>query len=292
MYSVQVQENQSVLHEVLRDATRRFQEAGITNAAGEARLLAAHYLGVPATEIFLHLREPVPVGLLIAIERREGREPLQHIVGTAPFGPLEILVGPGVFVPRPETEVLAHWAVEKLNSGIVRPTVLDLCTGSGALAAYIAYEVRHAQVIGVEYAQRAFEWADKNRLNLHAQHGIHYNIVRGDVIDPMLLAELTGKVDLIVCNPPYVPRDDSLDPEVYADPDDAVFAGATGMDIINKLGPQVSRLLRPGGAVGIEHDDATSVQVQEVIKTEPELYDVQPLMDLTGRNRFVTASKR
>lgn len=95
-----------MLHEALRDATRRFQEAGITNAAGEARLLAAHYLGVPATEIFLHLREPAPVGLLTAIESREGREPLQHIVGTAPFGPLEILVGPGVFIPRPETGCL------------------------------------------------------------------------------------------------------------------------------------------------------------------------------------------
>lgn len=281
-----------MLHETLRDATRRFQAAGITNAAGEARLLAAHYLGVTATEIFLHLREPTPAGLLTAIERREDREPLQHIVGTAPFGPLEMLVGPGVFIPRPETEVLAHWAVEKLNSGVVSPTVLDFCTGSGALAAYIAYEVRHARVIGVEYSPRAFEWAEKNRLNLHAQHSIHYEIVPGDVLDPMLLAELTGKVDLIVCNPPYVPRDDSLDLEVYADPDDAVFAGETGMDTINKLGPQVSRLLRPGGVVGIEHDDATSIQVQEVIKAEPELYDVQPLMDLTGRNRFVTASKR
>lgn len=281
-----------MLHETLRDATRRFQAAGITNAAGEARLLAAHYLGVTATEIFLHLREPTPAGLLTAIERREDREPLQHIVGTAPFGPLEMLVGPGVFIPRPETEVLAHWAVEKLNSGVVSPTVLDFCTGSGALAAYIAYEVRHARVIGVEYSPRAFEWAEKNRLNLHAQHSIHYEIVPGDVLDPMLLAELTGKVDLIVCNPPYVPRDDSLDLEVYADPDDAVFAGETGMDTINKLGPQVSRLLRPGGVVGIEHDDATSIQVQEVIKEEPELYDVQPLMDLTGRNRFVTASKR
>lgn len=290
MYSVQ--DNQLLLHETLRDATRRFQVAGISNAAGEARLLAAHYLGVTATEIFLHLREPTPAGLLTAIERREGREPLQHIVGTAPFGPLEMLVGPGVFIPRPETEVLAHWAVEKLNSGIASPTVLDLCTGSGALAAYIAYEVRQARVIGVEYSQHALEWAEKNRLNLHAQHSIDYELVQGDVLDPTLLTELTGKVDLIVCNPPYVPRDDSLDPEVYADPDDAVFAGATGMDTINKLVPQVSRLLRPGGVVGIEHDDATSTQVQEVIKTETELYDVQPLMDLTGRNRFATAAKR
>lgn len=287
-------DKQPPLHAVLHSAIRRFSAAGIANAAGEARLLAGHYLAVGSAEVFLHLREPAPKGLASAIERRERREPLQHIIGSAPFGPLDMLVGPGVFIPRPETEVLAQWAVDKLVGDITseRPVVLDLCTGTGALAAYIAHEFSAARVIGVEYSSRAMRWAEKNLYNLQQHCGLNYELVDGDVLDPTLLADIAGQVDLIVCNPPYVPRDDTLDAEVYADPDDAVFAGESGMDVINGLAVQCARLLRPGGLVGIEHDDATSEQSLQVFKAEADLCAVTPLADLTGRKRFVTAAKR
>ena len=288
-----------LLHEVVRDAAQRFAAAGITNAAGEARLLAAHFLAVAPTEVFLHLREPAPAGLREAIARREQRQPLQHIIGTAPFGPLELFVGPGVFIPRPETEVLAQWAVDKLSDDLARgkyagrtPLVLDLCTGTGALAAYIAHEVRSARVLGVEYSPQAWEWAKKNRTRLQAQTRIEYELHLGDVREENFFSQFDGQVDLIVSNPPYVPRDETLSPEVYADPDDAVFAGVTGMDVIDDLAPLVARLLRPGGLVGIEHDDSTSRQVQQVLRAQPDLAEVTALADLTGRDRFVTAAKR
>ena len=287
-----------ILHEVIRDATQRFAAAGISNAAGEARLLAAHFLDVASTEVFMHLREPAPLGLAEAIARRERRQPLQHIIGSAPFGPLELLVGPGVFIPRPETEVLAQWAVDKLkNAGIGAqrtgdsPLVLDLCTGTGALAAFIAHEVPNVQVIGVEYSPEAMEWAEKNRTQLQKRSGISYELRHGDVCEANSLAEFDGRIDLIVSNPPYVPRDESLSPEVYADPDSAVFADETGMDVIDHLAPLVARLLRPGGVVGIEHDDSTSQQVQEVLRAQSKLEKIAPLADLTGRDRFVTATK-
>ena len=246
----------------------------------------------------MHLREPAPLGLAEAIARRERGQPLQRIVGSAPFGPLELLVGPGVFIPRPETEVLAQWAVDKLkNAGIGAqrtgdsPLVLDLCTGTGALAAFIAHEVPNVQVIGVEYSPEAMEWAEKNRTQLQKRSGISYELRHGDVCEANSLAEFDGRIDLIVSNPPYVPRDESLSPEVYADPDSAVFAGETGMDVIDHLAPLVARLLCPGGVVGIEHDDTTSQQVQEVLRAQSKLEKIAPLADLTGRDRFVTATK-
>lgn len=267
----------------LRQATDRLSAAGVDSAANDARLIAAHLLGVGRMDLFRHGDDPVPEGFDEMVARRVRREPLQHILGVAPFGPLDLAVGPGVFIPRPETEVLADWAVRRVQA-VPTPRVVDLCTGSGALAAYLAQARADAVVAGVEKHPAALEYARRNLPR-------HVRLVAGDVTDPDVLAEWQGTCDLVVANPPYVPETPDLAPEVYRDPPEAVFAGATGMDVITAMAETVHRLLRPGGAVGMEHDDTTSAAVQEIFAGHGGFGGVAPLRDLTGRARFVTASK-
>jgi release factor glutamine methyltransferase len=231
------------------------------------------------------------------IDRRAQREPLQHIIGTAPFGPLDLEVGPGVFIPRPETATLADLAVNYLNQHFPRamfvgageslaPVVVDLCTGSGALAAYIAHYRPDVQVFAVELSDASLPYTQRNLAGTSVQ------IIQADVTSVELLNKLgavVGKVELVVTNPPYVPEDPNLAPEVYHDPHDAVFSGVEGMDTINAMLPNILKLLKPGGAVGIEHDDTTSDLVQRAA-SQAGLVNVSPLKDLGGTSRFVLAT--
>lgn len=275
------------LRELVARASRTLGDAGVATPDVDARLLAASLLDVPPLHLFF--TDPpgdFPARYAAAVERRVRREPLQHITGGAPFGPLDLRVGPGVFVPRPETEVLAQWAVDTL-AGVRDPVVVDLGTGSGALALYIAHARPDARVTAVELSESAREYARENA----AAHGASIRIVAGDMTDPGLLGELSGSVDLVVANPPYVPEDPGLDPEVYFDPAEAVFSGADGMAAIRGLVPVAARLLAPGGALGIEHDDTTSGEVCAVVAAEGSFREPEVLCDLTGRARFVTAGK-
>lgn len=273
------------LRAALLDAAERLTAAGVPSPLIDARLIAAHLLGCGPLDVAFH--DEVPAGFEEMIARREQREPLQHILGVAPFGALDLAVGPGVFIPRPETEVLADWGVRMLADAPATPNprVVDLCTGSGALALYVAHEVPGAEVVGVEKHQLALEYARRNAA------GTNVDMVQGDVTDPGLLGEWHGTVDLVLTNPPYVPETLDLDREVYADPPEAVFSGATGMDVIEAFIPTIHALLRPGGLVGIEHDDTTSQAVQDVVAAHGGFRDIAVLRDLTGRARFVTASK-
>ncbi|MCS5478993.1 peptide chain release factor N(5)-glutamine methyltransferase [Corynebacterium sp. YIM 101645] len=272
------------LRDALADAAERFASAGVPSPEVDARLIAAHLLQVGPMEVALRSRDGVPDGFEGMVARREAREPLQHILGLAPFGALDLHVGPGVFIPRPETEVLADWGVRQL-AGSLSPRVVDLCTGSGALALYVGHEVPGAEVVGVEKHEEALAWARRNA------EGTGVEMIRGDVTDPQLLSRWHGTVDLVLTNPPYVPLTPDLDVEVYADPPQAVFAGESGMDVIEAMAPAIHALLRPGGAVGIEHDDTTSPEVQDVLAAHGGFRDIAVLHDLTGRARFVTASK-
>ncbi|AJK68625.1 N5-glutamine methyltransferase family protein [Corynebacterium marinum] len=278
------------LRESLVDAAERFASAGVPSPEVDARLIAAHLLKVGPMEVALHSRGEVPGGFEEMVARRERREPLQHILGVAPFGPLDLEVGPGVFIPRPETEVLADWGVRQLMRAGVRPgrpaRVVDLCTGTGALALYVA-EVfpGGVEVIGVEKHDEALAYARRNAA------GTAVTVVRGDVTDPALLADWHGTVDLVLSNPPYVPETPDLDTEVYADPPQAVFAGESGMEVIHEMLPTVAALLRPGGLVGIEHDDTTSQAVLDALTAHGGFGGAAVLHDLTGRARFATASK-
>ncbi|HCT9180004.1 TPA: peptide chain release factor N(5)-glutamine methyltransferase [Corynebacterium aurimucosum] len=288
--------------EALRDTTERLRAAGVPSPEWDARLLAAHLIHCGHMDIPLD-EQPIPgfdVAYGALVGRREAREPLQHILGVAWFGPLELEVGPGVFIPRPETEVLADWGVKSLkrfNSYGTKefnsqpPRVVDLCAGSGALALYVAHYVPQAEVWAVELADASLAYTRRNAAT--AVHGgagtVH--VVQGDVTEADLLSELHGTVDLVLTNPPYVPETPDLEPEVYQDPHEAVFGGVDGMETINAMIPTIAALLRPGGRVGIEHDDDTSQQVQEALRAHGGFSHIEVLKDLTGTARFVTAQR-
>ncbi|MDN5784737.1 MAG: peptide chain release factor N(5)-glutamine methyltransferase [Corynebacterium casei] len=288
--------HKATFDEALRIAAGRLRAVGVDSAEWDARMLLAHVLNVghmdiPSTQEATHAEQ-----FYALIDRRAQREPLQHIIGTAPFGPLDLEVGPGVFIPRPETETLADWAVNYLNQHFPRakfagageslaPAVVDLCTGSGALAAYIAHYRPDVQVFAVELSDASLPFTQRNLAGTSVQ------IIQSDVTSVELLNKLeavVGRVDLVVTNPPYVPEDPNLAPEVYHDPHDAVFSGVEGMDTINAMLPNVLKLLARGGAVGIEHDDSTSELVQRAAN-QAGLVNVSPLKDLGGTARFVLA---
>lgn len=265
----------------LRRGVQRLRAAGVASPEWDARILAAHLIHCGHMDIPLD-HAPMPgfdVAFDALLHRREAREPLQYVLGSTWFGPLELKVGPGVFVPRPETEVMADWAVRNADG----PRLVDLCTGTGALALYLRHYLPEAQVCAVELADAALAYTEANT------HGSGVEVIQADATAVDTLAQWNGTVDLIVTNPPYVPESPDLDPEVYHDPHDAVFAGADGMRVITRLIPTIARLLRPGGKVAIEHDDSTSDAVQAALVHYGGFEQIVPLQDLTGTPRFVTA---
>ena len=196
-------------------ATRTLDAAGVPSARVDAEELAAHLLGVSRTKLGLQpLVETEFVERYTAlVDRRAQRIPLQHILGTAALGPVTVQVGPGVFIPRPETEVLLEWAVAAI-ADVVTPVVVDLCTGTGAIALAIATRRPDATVYAVERAPGALAWARRNA-DLHAtQGGTPIRLRGGDLTDERLLADLDGTVDLVTANPPYVPDGTAVEPEV------------------------------------------------------------------------------
>ena len=266
-------------------ATNTLREAGVDSPEVDARLLASHVLGVaPMQLMFADVPADFGERYTELVARRTKREPLQHIIGTAPFYGVDLAVGPGVFIPRPETEVLAEWAVRILIDAPPAPTVVDLGSGTGALAIAVARARPDATVYAVEKSAAARAYLQHNVDKLAPQ----VNVVAGDMTDPQLLAGVTA--DVVVSNPPYVPETPELQQEVYADPHEAVFSGADGMAAIRGLVPVVKQMLKDGGAVGIEHDDTTSEAVQAELRAGG-FADVRALEDMTGRARFVTASK-
>jgi len=217
-----------------------------------------------------------------AVGARSRRVPLQHLTGTAAFGPLTLSVGPGVFIPRPETEAILEWAVAQTLP--VKPVVVDVCTGSGALALALARHWPDARVIGLDDSDAALDYARRNAA------GTRVEFVCADVTDSGLLTELDGQVDLVVSNPPYVPDGAELEPEVVDhDPPHAVFGGPDGMAVIPAVARLAGRLLRPGGLFAVEHDDTTSSMTAETISSTELFDDIVARTDLTGRPRFVTA---
>jgi release factor glutamine methyltransferase len=253
----------------------------------DAELLLAHVLGVPRARLLL---APAPDGAAraafeTALTRRAVREPLQHIVGTAPFRHVEVAVGPGVFVPRPETELLVDAVLPSLR-GVDAPVAVDLCSGSGALALAINDEVPGARVVAVERSGPSVGWLERNLA------GTRLEAVVADVADPGLLAELRGRVDAVVCNPPYVPAGVDVAPEVRADPEPAVFAGADGLAVIPHAIARAGELLRPGGVLAIEHDDSHGEVVPGLLSADGRWREIADHPDLAGRPRYTTATRR
>ncbi|HRP99995.1 MAG TPA: peptide chain release factor N(5)-glutamine methyltransferase, partial [Terrimesophilobacter sp.] len=222
------------------------------------------------------------------VERRATREPLQHITGRAAFRSLDLAVGPGVFVPRPETELLAGLAIDALRAAAsAEPIAVDLGTGSGAIALAMATEVPHARVYAVELSPEAHEWARRNI----DETGAEVTLVRGDLATA--LPELDGTVTVVATNPPYVPRDAvPRDPEVRDhDPSLALYSGDDGLDAIRAVSRRAGELLHPGGLLAIEHGELQGAAVRDILSADgwrtPHTHP-----DLVGRDRHTTAVKR
>ncbi|OBH24361.1 protein-(glutamine-N5) methyltransferase, release factor-specific [Mycobacterium sp. E342] len=277
----------SALRRAIDSAAARLAEAGIDSARWDAEELAAHLTGTERGR--LALLESAGDDFLDryrdVVAARSRRVPLQHLTGTAAFGPLTLHVGPGVFIPRPETEALLAWATRQRLPA--RPVIVDLCTGSGALAVALAHEHPDARVIGIDDSDVALQYARRNAA------GTAVEFIRADATEPTLLSELDGEVDVVVANPPYVPDAADVEPEVAQhDPHHAVFGGPDGMAVIAPVVALAGRWLRPGGIFAVEHDDTTSSQAVEIIRTTGLFDDVLARRDLAGRPRFVTARRK
>ena len=277
----------------LLEAERTLTAAGVPSPRVDAEVLAAHVVGVPRGRLMMApLVDPSVVeSYQRLVARRAAREPLQHVLGSAVLGPVAVAVGPGVFTPRPETELLLDWGLKAL-AGTPSPLVVDLCTGSGALALAVSAARPDAEVHAVEADPAALSWAGRNVSAHVAAGGSPVVLHAADVRWPDLLPELESRCDLVLCNPPYVPDGTPVPPEVADwDPPGAVFGGPDGLEIIRAVVGAAAALLRHDGRLAIEHDDTHGEAVPELLRRRRVLTDVEEHRDLAGRPRYATARR-
>ncbi len=280
----------SSLAAVVRAAAQSLADAGVPDPLVDAELLAAHVLDRRRGEVQAaivrgdRIDEEQQAALTRLVSRRAGREPLQHLTGVAPFRHLELSVGPGVFIPRPETETVAQFAIDALlNSGEAAPVGVDLGTGSGAIALAMATEVPHARIFAAELSEEAHAWAARNVAGTG-----NLTLVLSDLAEAF--PELDGTASVVISNPPYVP-DAAVprDPEVRLfDPALALYGGADGLDVVRVLSDRALRLLRPGGVLVIEHGELQGAEIRELL-TADGWRAAATHRDLTLRDRATTA---
>ncbi len=271
--------------DLLTKAVRRLADAGVASPAADAETLLAHVLGTDRGRLVLvdDVGDEQAQAYDALVARRAAREPLQHLTGKAHFRHVDLVVGPGVFVPRPETELLAGWAVEEA-SALDQPVVVDLGTGSGTIAKAVADEVPAARVHAVEMDDRAYGYATVNLA------GTGVDLRLGDL--GAAFDDLAGTVDVVVSNPPYIPLEAWESVAVEArdhDPALALWSGDDGLDAIRVVEMRAALLLGPGGVVGVEHADVQGESAPAVFAATGRWTDVRDHVDLAGRPRFVTA---
>ena len=283
------------LAEALRSAEAHLTASGVASPRVDAELLAAHLLRTERVGLWQYLQQPVPTGFDDLVARRAERIPLQHLTGVSYFRTTELAVGPGVFSPRPETEVVAGYAIDVLATmqrkhaknvdAIEKLCVVDLCSGSGAIAAAITVEVPGVEVHAVERDPAAGPWLLHNARS----HGFNAHL---DDVDGCL-PELTGLVDVVVANPPYIPEGSiPRDPEVARfDPPAALYSGPDGLAHMRIIERAAARLLRPGGCVVVEHGDLQGQLAPEIFTATDEWSEVTDNVDLAGRDRYVSARR-
>jgi release factor glutamine methyltransferase len=273
------------LRQVIDAAATALAAAGVGSPRTDAELLAAHAAGTERGRLtFTDAGPEFRDRYDVLVAARAKRVPLQHLTGTAAFGPVTVHVGPGVFIPRPETEAMLEWAAAQRLSA--QAVIVDLCTGSGALALALSECWPDARIIAADDSEDALQYARRNLA------GTGVELIRADVTRPGLLTELDGRVDLLVANPPYIPDGATLEPEVAQhDPPHALFGGPDGMVVIHHIVELAARWLRDGGCCAVEHDDTTSARTVEAFTRAGRFEDVTARHDLTGRPRFVTATR-
>ncbi|MBX3103411.1 MAG: peptide chain release factor N(5)-glutamine methyltransferase [Cryobacterium sp.] len=277
---------------IRNESLKRLSQAGIQNAEVDFELLLGHVLGISRGEVQSKVALDADLPTAVADEldrlvaRRFEREPLQHITGRAAFRNLKLLVGPGAFVPRPETELTAQIAIDALNAfELPEPIALDLGTGTGAIALAIATEVSRARVFAIEKSAEAFAWAQKNVEHLGVST---LEILHGEIEGSF--SQLDGKASVVVSNPPYIPVDAvPRDPEVQKfDPPLALYGGEDGLDVIRTVSSTAQRLLHPSGLVVIEHGELQGAAVRELFANDG-WHAISTQKDLLGRDRVSTA---
>jgi release factor glutamine methyltransferase len=255
-------------------------------SAAEARTLLAHAAGVEPSRLALitGIEPTVEAAFAELVERRRAGEPLQYLTGTAWFRTISVQVEPGVFIPRPETEVMVGWALEQLAALGPEPVVVELCAGSGAISAAIAAERPGCRQYAVELSEAAHQAAVRNLA------GTGVDIRLGDMADAF--TELDGAVDLVIANPPYIPLQmwEHVAAEVRThEPELALFSGPDGLDAMRVVAEVAGRLLRPGGRVCAEHAEVQSASAVEAFVDAGCFVRVADHRDLNDRPRFVTA---
>lgn len=281
------------LRDALRGAADVLARAGVADPVVDAELLLAWTLGAEVSRGEVHAAIIRGDGLDAAeherfrgyVARRASREPLQHITGSAPFRHLTLSVGPGVFVPRPETEIVAQFAIDALaNAAEPSPIAVDLGTGSGAIALAMATEVPHAEVHAVEKSDAAIAWTRRNVAAIAPRVDLRH----GDLATAF--DDLAGRVAVVASNPPYVPdaaipRDDEVR---LHDPALALYGGADGLDVVRIISRVGLRLARPGGTIVLEHGEWQGEEIRSILAADGWL-GASTHPDLTGRDRATTA---
>lgn len=274
----------------LRAIAQRLADAGVPDPLVDAELLIGHVLGLGRGELQAaavrgdQIAEADAERLALLVDRRAAREPVQHLTGRAAFRHLELAVGPGVFVPRPETETVVQFAIDALlESASAQPVAVDLGTGSGAIALAMATEVPHARVHAVERSADAYAWAQRNARGVG-----NLTLVHGDLATAF--DELCGVADVVISNPPYVP-DDAIprDPEVRLhDPAQALYGGADGLDVVRVISSRAQDLLHAGGLLVLEHGELQGAAIRDIL-TSDGWRAAATHQDLTRRDRATTA---
>ena len=282
-----------LLSDLLDRGTELLASAGVESARVDAELLAAHVLGISRGELQSKLITNFEIedteSIDALFQKRSERIPLQHLTGLAYFRNLTLRVGPGVFIPRPETEGVAELAIQALRAVPGEPVAVDLCTGSGAIAISLASEVPSAKVYAWELNSESETLLTENISN----HGNRVDLVMGDIsAEHELFDELAGTVDVVVSNPPYIPTwavPKELEVKLH-DPSLALYGGEDGMDVMKIVSRRALKLLKPGGFLVVEHADSQAKIVADLLQ-EDGWTKIAGHQDLTARDRATSAYK-
>ena len=284
--------------ELLHEATEILTQAGIDSAHVDASLLLASVMKLERSQLSPFAEIPVVEAETFheLVDQRAKRIPLQHITGEAHFRHITLKVGAGVFVPRPETELLVEAGIEALCKLDLPRVAVDLCSGSGAIALSLACEVLNTSVYAVEQSPDAFTWLQAN-VAAHRERleevNSHVVCIQGDATDLELLSNLAGKVDVVLSNPPYIP-DEMIprDPEARDhDPAMALFGGPDGLDVARGVVKVAHMLLSPGGLFGMEHADVQGQSVPALLEEAGGWSHIEDHLDYNKLPRFTTATR-